>query len=328
MQSLILKASNLTSTSSVHILRRPSVISEEKWNEIQETEERDLFICSIREEIISNAFEQYAKTNISERSVKFLVECAHEAWKKIIRLYFFNHDRTENTESPYWKSDVEPTHCEPDSYAVNNVKLATKVEPKIEPIPVVSSDSIFESIKGTEEQSQISATPTAYTDKSTKSGTESEVKNPSVVSKTQSDKIHEECLLDLEFLEDRSGVTSTSVTIKDTGSNVTDRSEVSTSSFSYLKSRKSTFQDLRRSRRLKKTALSSMESLHMGKMVAKGRIPVEACQTTSTLPPIKDSARSFNATLNSLLHQERRSTRKSTKSVMLKNKSEFSWSRL
>lgn len=105
-------------------------IDDEKWSNLMQKEEDDIFIYRIREQLISRVMKECDKIDKQRRSVEFLVECSHKAWKQIIYLNFLPHQPpAESLEGPHWTPDVETEPCPPDTWSVNGVKVRRKPKP-------------------------------------------------------------------------------------------------------------------------------------------------------------------------------------------------------
>lgn len=100
-------------------------ISLENWFEILLNQERNHIVVSIREEILSKAFEKCEEIDETEKCAQFVVDCAREAWKKLFYVEFFNKDATcsDPQEDPNWMSGKIPDPCPPDPWASNRVKM-------------------------------------------------------------------------------------------------------------------------------------------------------------------------------------------------------------
>lgn len=133
-----------------------SRIPEAKWTELFQVQERDAAVLEIREEILAKVMEECDKVFIKRKMTDFLVDCAHEAWKKIIALEFFYHDPIPPCkDNPCCTKDEDSQPCPPDNYAVKNVPIKPLLveevdikeaeENKLNNTPDLSHDSLFSS---------------------------------------------------------------------------------------------------------------------------------------------------------------------------------------
>lgn len=120
---------SLTKTPSINLLdiRIPG-IPFEKWQDLLVKQERDLIILEMREEIISRVMEKCHSIHLKQKSVELLVNCAHQAWRRLVGLYFYDHDKefddTVNTNS--WLPDEICFPIPSDSMAAQRVGMKVR----------------------------------------------------------------------------------------------------------------------------------------------------------------------------------------------------------
>lgn len=122
-------------TNVSYIPRRSSnrsltVLFDPAWKEMTEHQELLLMILDIREELLENIYKEYTKKNLEKQSAKFVVNCAHDAWKKLVNLNFLHHNFQNLGNNIYWVPDSELVICKPDSWSRANLKLNMKGNPR------------------------------------------------------------------------------------------------------------------------------------------------------------------------------------------------------
>lgn len=90
---------------------------------LQEEEERDLIIYSIRNEIIDIALQKCYENYLQNQSIKFVAHCAHKALVKLLELEFYYHDqgRPYYFGHPDWMPDLPLEPSPSDSYCAKPV---------------------------------------------------------------------------------------------------------------------------------------------------------------------------------------------------------------
>lgn len=126
-----------------HYFKPYSNVNDEKWKEILEKQEDDLFIYRIRGQIMSRVMKECDRIHKQRKEVEFLVDCAHEAWKRVIYLNFQPRQATVESykDDPRWAPDIQPQPCQVDSWALNRVKFRKpELEQKIHSKVSLSSE--------------------------------------------------------------------------------------------------------------------------------------------------------------------------------------------
>lgn len=141
-----------TKSNSSYIPRKGSkrsltVLFDPAWKEMTDHQELLLMILDIREELIANVYKEYAEKYLEKQSAKFIVNCALDAWKKIVNLNFLSNNFQNLSNKTYWVPDSEPVICKPDSWSRANLKINMKNYPK-EMFQQTDEDAdyIFESV--------------------------------------------------------------------------------------------------------------------------------------------------------------------------------------
>ncbi|XP_022916288.1 uncharacterized protein [Onthophagus taurus] len=100
-------------------------------------------IYSIRDELINSVLDECMKREFEKLSIKYIVNCAYEAIKRIIELEFNMHDfgKEDFQNDPVWKPDQPPICSPPDTWAASNVPVVTTEveEPSLEKLPTMDT---------------------------------------------------------------------------------------------------------------------------------------------------------------------------------------------
>ncbi|PSN58151.1 hypothetical protein C0J52_01041 [Blattella germanica] len=101
------------------------LVSEKKWREIEELEDRDNLVLQIREEIVSNTLEKCYDRYLARQVIKFAVHCSCIAWEKLLNVYFMQHDSCLKVNKGNIVTDIPPSP--PDTWKANTVKILEEV---------------------------------------------------------------------------------------------------------------------------------------------------------------------------------------------------------
>lgn len=79
------------------------------------------------EEIFLSAMEIIHENYIKSQTVKLVVDCAHQAFIRLISLYFYQHNDYVRSKE-IWGSDRPPQPSPPDSWAPNQIPICRKID--------------------------------------------------------------------------------------------------------------------------------------------------------------------------------------------------------
>lgn len=87
----------------------------------------------IREDLMSRVLNECYKKYIEKESIKYVVDCAHLAWKQIVDLNFYVHDSVTDFygKDSLWIPDKELEPCVSDSWAKGNISAKPRSLPKL-----------------------------------------------------------------------------------------------------------------------------------------------------------------------------------------------------
>ncbi|KAK6629765.1 hypothetical protein RUM43_003583 [Polyplax serrata] len=106
-------------------------VEHQKWIDIWEKEETDLFILSLREEIVQKCLNTIYENYLNRQVVTFTVHCAYLAWVKAIGIYYMFKDPGDSYNPEVrgsWEPDEEPEPSVIDSWGSQCIK-AFKPQP-------------------------------------------------------------------------------------------------------------------------------------------------------------------------------------------------------
>lgn len=299
-------------SSTLYFSPKPSNIDTDKWEEILQKQEIKMTVLSLRDEIINIALEKCLEISKDKDIAKFIVDCAYEAWKKIIHINFLSHDKDENYQNQKWMVDCEPQSCTPDTFAINKIKKEKKIEPKIEDL-TLNLDSPPEA-----EESGTLDSKTTRVSFSVRSLEEIIEETPAQI---------EECPLDLQFLDSTANLTNISNEANVESASVYSMKSDNNSTFCALKTRKSVLPEIRKTKKIRKSTLRSASLLDPDKnvkLLAQGRVKIQASHSqkmTVVLPPIgapRSERQSVKSALRIMFTEQRKDSRKS-RNISFKN---------
>lgn len=88
---LVLNAISETKQRTSQLKISKSVIA--LLQKVAEQEEKELFLYSIREELMDRVMEEIYKRYLERQSIKFTVDCAYKALVQVLKTNFFVHDK-------------------------------------------------------------------------------------------------------------------------------------------------------------------------------------------------------------------------------------------
>lgn len=112
-------------------------------NVILHRDEHKSIIYSIRAELFDRAWKQCYENYLKRQTVRFVVDCAHEAITEIVNLNFYVHDEGSPyyVGHPSWIPNKLPEPSTPDGWATCKVSSSKKTA-KESTVAVSSDDNI------------------------------------------------------------------------------------------------------------------------------------------------------------------------------------------